>query len=101
MPTVLHRRLDSVRSGARGWIGAIVHLALLMVVAWPLGAQQGVLHEGRPALRYEVAGRRHGGESAAVARLCAAGQFPDQALSDCHRACIRDVSIAMIVTSFN
>jgi hypothetical protein len=52
MPPVLNRPLDSVRSGAHGRLGAICHLALLMAVAWPLGAQQGVLHEGRPALRY-------------------------------------------------
>ena len=57
MPTVSRRRLDSDRSGARGWIGAIVHLALLMVVAWPLAAQQGTLHDGRPALRYETSHR--------------------------------------------
>jgi len=51
MPSLLPVQLDSARSGARAR-GGILYLVLLLVVAWPLSAQQGVLHEGRPALRY-------------------------------------------------
>ena len=51
MPSLLPVQLDSVHSGARAR-GGILYLVLLLVVAWPLSAQQGVLHEGRPALRY-------------------------------------------------
>ena len=54
MPTVLQRRADSLGSRPRGWLRAIFHLALLMTVAWPLAAQQGTLHDGRPALRFGI-----------------------------------------------
>ena len=54
MSHFLRRQLDLVWSGARGHIGAIFYLALLMVVARPLAAQQGVLHDGRPALRFGI-----------------------------------------------
>ena len=54
MSTVLQRRFGILFSGTRRRIGAAAHFAVLLLVAWPLAAQQGVLHDGRPAVRYTI-----------------------------------------------
>ncbi len=54
MPIISDRPFHSIRTDHRGRIVAIFYLVLLMVAAWPLSAQQGVLHDGRPAVRYAI-----------------------------------------------
>ncbi len=52
MSAVLQKQKKGNLSAARRRMTLAWGLALLLAAAWPLRAQQGVLHEGRPALRF-------------------------------------------------